>query len=142
MAGKVFIDFEQFFLPLAAKNEKLDILHCTGNTTPILSPVPIIQTLHDIIFMDPIPTTDSLYQRFGNYYRRFIVPIVTKKSKAVITVSEYEKNVSLSGWPFLKKNIHVIHNGINSRFQKNKDESTREVFKKIQASRKIHFVYW
>lgn len=128
VAGKVFIDFEQFFLPLAARNEKLDILHCTGNTTPIFSSVPIVQTLHDIIFMDPIPTTDSLYQRFGNYYRRFIVPIVTRKSQAVITVSEYEKKRIVERLAIPEKNIHVIHNGINTRFQKNKDESALENF--------------
>lgn len=130
VAGKVFIDFEQCFLPLVAGNEKLDILHCTGNTTPIFSPVPVVQTLHDIIFMDPIPTTDSLYQRFGNYYRRFIVPIVTKKSKAVITVSEHEKKRIVERLAISEKNIHVIHNGINKRFQKNKDVIALENFLK------------
>jgi glycosyltransferase involved in cell wall biosynthesis len=130
VAGKIFIDFEQFFLPIAARSEKLDILHCTGNTTPIFSSVPIVQTLHDIIFMDPIPQTDSWYQRFGNYYRRAIVPIVTKKSKAIITVSEYEKKRIVQRLDIPETKIHVIHNGINTRFQRNSDESAREYFLK------------
>lgn len=141
VAGKIFIDFEQFFLPLAAWNEKLDILHCTGNTTPIFCPVPIVQTLHDIIFMDPIPTTDSLYQRFGNYYRRFIVPIVTKKSKAIITVSEYEKNRIVERLAIPEKKIHVIHNGINNRFQKNKDESSLAIFSKKYSLPKKYILF-
>jgi glycosyltransferase involved in cell wall biosynthesis len=130
VAGKIFIDFEQFFLPIAARGEKLDILHCTGNTTPIFSSVPIVQTLHDIIFMDPIPQTDSWYQRFGNYYRRAIVPMVTKKSKAIITVSEYEKKRIVQRLDIPETKIHVIHNGINTRFRTNSDESAREYFLK------------
>src|SRR5690349_22864165 len=91
IGGKFFIDFEQVFLPLAARHEQVDLLHCTGNTAPFFSPVPVIQTLHDVIFMDAIPAGDSLYQRFGNHYRRKVVPLVTPRSKAVITVSQYEK---------------------------------------------------
>lgn len=119
--GKFFVDFEQFFLPIAVKQEKLDILHCTGNTTPIFSSTPIVQTLHDIIFMDPIPQTDSLYQRFGNYYRRFVVPIVSKNSKAIITVSEHEKLRIVDRLKIPENKIHVIYNGINTRFQKKCD---------------------
>src|SRR5690606_1428115 len=89
--GKLFVDFEQFFLPLAARKERIDLLHCTGNTTPYFCPVPIVQTLHDVIFMDTVPSDDSWYQRFGNLYRRKVVPLVSPRSKCVITVSEYEK---------------------------------------------------
>ncbi len=128
VAGKVFIDFEQFFLPLATRNEKLDVLHCTGNTTPVFSPVPIVQTLHDIIFMDPIPKTDTLYQRFGNYYRRFIVPIVSKKSQAIITVSEHEKTRIIERLKIPENKIHVIHNGINARFKKNTNKLALDSF--------------
>ncbi|MBX2966282.1 MAG: glycosyltransferase family 4 protein [Cyclobacteriaceae bacterium] len=128
VAGKLFVDLEQVFLPIAARKEKIDILHCTGNTTPIFSPVPIIQTLHDIIFMDPIPKTDSLYQRFGNYYRRFIVPIVSKKSHTIITVSQYEKDRIVKRLNIPESKVHVIHNGINSRFKKNNDKFILESF--------------
>src|SRR3546814_557715 len=66
VSGKFFVDFEQIFLPLAARKERIDILHCTGNTAPLFSPAPVVQTLHDVIFMDTIPLDDSFYQRFGN----------------------------------------------------------------------------
>jgi glycosyltransferase involved in cell wall biosynthesis len=113
VAGKLFADFEQLYLPFAAKDERVDLLHCTGNTTPYFCPVPIVQTLHDIIFMDPIPRKDSLYQRTGNLYRRKVVPVVTPRSKTVITVSQYEKERILSRLRVEEKNIEVIYNGIN-----------------------------
>lgn len=113
VSGKFFIDFEQVFLPLAAKSEKVDLLHCTGNTTPYFSSVPIVQTLHDIIFMDPVPKNDSLYQRAGNQYRRHFVPLVSPRSKAIITVSNYEKERIVSRLGIDESKIEVIHNGIN-----------------------------
>jgi glycosyltransferase involved in cell wall biosynthesis len=113
VAGKFFIDFEQFFLPIAAKAEKVDLLHCTGNTTPYYSSVPIVQTLHDIIFMDPVPETDSLYQRAGNQYRRHFVPLVSPRSKAIITVSNYEKERIVSRLGIDESKIEVVYNGIN-----------------------------
>lgn len=113
VAGKLFVDFEQIFLPLAAKSEKIDLLHCTGNTTPYFSSVPVVQTLHDIIFMDPVPKNDSLYQRVGNQYRRHFVPLVSPRSKAIITVSNYEKERIVSRLGIDESKIEVVYNGIN-----------------------------
>lgn len=113
LGGKMFADFEQLFLPIAAWDERVDILHCTGNTTPYFATVPIVQTLHDIIFMDPIPAGDSQYQRVGNLYRRRLVPIVTPKSQAIITVSNYEKERIVSRLGIDERKIEVIYNGIN-----------------------------
>jgi glycosyltransferase involved in cell wall biosynthesis len=113
IGGRIFADFEHIFLPIAARNEKIDLLHCTGNTTPYYAPVPIIQTLHDIIFMDAIPPQDTFYQRFGNLYRRKLVPIVSPRSSAIITVSQYEKERIASRLAVDEKKIEVIYNGIN-----------------------------
>lgn len=114
LGGDFFADFEQIFLPLAAKTEKIDLLHCTGNTTPYFSPVPIVQTLHDIIFMDPIPRNDNLYQRVGNHYRRRLVPLVTPRSHAVVTVSQYEKDRIVSRLGIDETKIDVVYNGIDT----------------------------
>ena len=118
LAGKLFVDFEQMFLPIAAKTDRVDILHCTGNTRPYFSGVPIVQTLHDVIFMDPISSQDTLYQQFGNHYRRRLVPLVTPKSEQVITVSHYEKERILQRVKINEKKIKVVYNGIDeSRFR-------------------------
>ena len=113
VAGRLFADFEQFFLPIAAAREKVDILHCTGNTAPYYSPAPVVQTLHDVIFMDAIPSGDTFYQRFGNHYRRKVVPLITHRSKAIITVSEFEKERIVRRLGIEPQRIQVIHNGIN-----------------------------
>lgn len=113
--GQLFFDFEQILLPMAARHERVDLLHCTGNTTPFFASVPIVQTLHDVIFMDKISSTDTPYQRFGNRYRRGIVPLVTRRSNAVITVSRYEKERITRVIPVNPDRIHVVYNGINEK---------------------------
>lgn len=115
IGGRLFADFEQFFLPLAAKREQVDLLHCTGNTTPLFCPVPLVQTLHDVIFMDTIPSGDTLYQQFGNYYRRKLVPLVTPRSQAIITVSQYERDRIVQRLGIKREKINVIYNGLNEK---------------------------
>jgi len=122
VAGRFFADFEQVFLPIAAGREQVDVLHCTGNTAPYFAPAPVVQTLHDVIFMDSIPSCDTFYQRFGNHYRRKVVPVVTPRSSAVITVSEHEKERIVQRLGVDPGRIHVVYNGLNQkRFHKNKD---------------------
>jgi glycosyltransferase involved in cell wall biosynthesis len=105
----------------------VDLLHCTGNTAPYFSPVPVVQTLHDIIFMDPIPNRDSLYQRLGNQYRRKVVPLVSPNSSAIITVSHYEKQRIVSRLGIDEKKIEVVYNGINEdHFALSDNEKVRE----------------
>ena len=44
--------WEQFKLPRIAKLHNCDILHCTSNTAPYSKKIPLITTLHDIIYME------------------------------------------------------------------------------------------
>lgn len=124
--GVLFADFEQVFLPIAVRHEQVDVLHCTGNTAPFFCPAPVVQTLHDVIFMDRIPENDSFYQRFGNYYRRQVVPLITPKSQAIITVSEHEKKRIVQRLGIDPALVHVVYNGIDEkRFQPVRDQATR-----------------
>jgi glycosyltransferase involved in cell wall biosynthesis len=76
--------------------------------------------------MDAIPSGDSAYQRFGNHYRRRVVPLVTPRSKAIITVSEYEKSRIVERLGIRPERIQVIYNGINEmRFHANYDQNTK-----------------
>ena len=43
--------WEQIALPLAVKRLGADLLHCTSNTAPLWCPVPLVLTLHDIIYL-------------------------------------------------------------------------------------------
>ncbi|TXC77126.1 glycosyltransferase family 4 protein [Luteibaculum oceani] len=109
--------WEQIALPYYCKKFKVDVLHCTSNTAPIFLKSKLVLTLHDIIFMESNPLKDgSLYQRFGNLYRRWIVPNLVKKAKSIITVSNYEKENIKRRWPKHEDKIETVYNAVNDHF--------------------------
>lgn len=119
--------WEQFTLPRAAFKENCDVLHCTSNTGPIFSKVPLITTLHDIIYLESISLfkkEGSWYQKLGNMYRRWFVPSVIKQSKKVITVSNFEKDRINSYFGFKDNRLTAIYNGVGEHFKQITDHKT------------------
>ena len=119
--GRLFAWWEQFILPKAVKKDKCQILHCTGNTAPIFINIPILITLHDVIFLEKsyfsiITGKGTFYQRFGNVYRKFIVPLIINKCKKIITVSNSEKDKIEKLFKTNKLNVEVVYNAADERF--------------------------
>lgn len=110
--------WEQFSLPRAVNQLNLDMLHCTSNTAPIRCKVPLILTLHDIIFLEPRDKSNkSFYQDMGWRYRRFVVPRVLKKCKRIITVSDFEFNNIITKLQIPEEKMVMIYNGYNKWFR-------------------------
>ena len=110
--------WEQFSLPRAVSQLNLDMLHCTSNTAPIRCKVPLILTLHDIIFLEPRDKSNkSFYQDMGWRYRRFVVPRILKKCKRIITVSDFEFNNIITKLQIPEEKMVMIYNGYNKWFR-------------------------
>lgn len=126
--GGTYPLWEQFSLPKAALKAGCQILHCTSNTAPVCSSIPLVVTLHDIIFMESsyagiLSGSATPYQKFGNVYRKMVVPRIINKSRIIITVSNSEKNridnfFRLNGDPRLR----VVYNGVSEHFKPVSDE--------------------
>ena len=119
LKGGLYPIWEQFALPKAALKEGCEILHCTSNTGPVFSKVPLVTTLHDIIYLESISIfkkSGTWYQKFGNMYRRMIVPSVAKRSLKVVTVSNFEKD-RIQNFMGLKDNLLAIYNGVGEHFK-------------------------
>ena len=88
-------------LPRAVHRYGIQLLHCTSNTAPLWSPVPLVLTLHDIIFLEPRDKQNhSIYQNLGWLYRRLDVPRIFDKWRRIITVSNFEKQKSIPSFLF------------------------------------------
>lgn len=115
--------WEQIALPKAAAREGCDILHCTSNTAPVFTSIPVVDTLHDIIYMEKsyleiLQGAGTAYQKFGNIYRRFIVPKVVRKSKKIITVSNFEKDRIGDFFGLQRDNrLTAVYNGVGEHFK-------------------------
>ncbi len=123
LEGGFYPLWEQIALPKAAKREGCDILHCTSNTAPVFCSIPVVDTLHDIIYMEHsyfkiLKGSGTPYQKFGNIYRKLIVPRIVRKSRKIITVSNFEKNriaefFGISG----DQRLTAVYNGVGEHFK-------------------------
>jgi glycosyltransferase involved in cell wall biosynthesis len=128
LKGGFYPFWEQIALPKAAKAAGCRMLHCTSNTAPIFTSIPLIVTLHDIIYMESsywkiLKGTASWYQKIGNAYRKLFVPQVIKKSNKIITVSNFEKKRIAQ---FFKieddERLTAIYNGVSEYFMPVSDQ--------------------
>ena len=114
--------WEQWALPKAVKDYKIDLLHCTSNTAPLFCKVPLILTLHDIIFLEPRDRMNkSFYQNMGWLYRKMIVPRILKKCRRIITVSNFEKQNIVNKLNIPSEKIQMIYNGYTDWFRPEQD---------------------
>ena len=110
--------WEQRTLPRAARQHRLDVLHCTSNTAPLRPDVPLLITLHDIIYLEGVSLTQgSWYQRLGNIYRRWNVPRVVPACQQVITVSAYEQRRIGQHFGLTDSQVQVVYNSVGAHFK-------------------------
>lgn len=111
--------WEQIALPRAVHRIGADLLHCTSNTAPLQCSVPLVLTLHDIIYLEPRQhRSPSLYQEMGWHYRRLVVPRILKKCKKIITVSNFECNRIRKALHLSDSQVTAVYNGYSTHFKK------------------------
>ena len=129
LEGGLYPLWEQFALPKAARESGCHLLHCTGNTAPIWCGIPLMVTLHDIIYLESSYTgilsgTGTSYQKFGNAYRKAIVPRIVHKSRKITTVSFSEKNRIDEFFDMKVDNrVITVYNGVGEYFRQVNDET-------------------
>ena len=130
LEGGFYPLWEQISLPKAAKAAVCQILHCTSNTAPVNTSIPLVVTLHDIIYMESsygkiLSGSGTTYQKFGNVYRRMIVPKIVRKSRKIITVSHFEKD-RIGEFFGMKgdSRLAAVYNGVSEHFKPVTDVST------------------
>ena len=133
LKGGFYPFWEQFSLPDAARKAGCELLHCTSNTAPTNTRIPLVVTLHDIIYMESsylkiLKGSGTLYQKIGNIYRRIVVPRIIKTSKKIITVSHFEKNRIAQFFGISNDDrLTAVYNGVSEHFKPvlNKTELNR-----------------
>lgn len=128
--------WEQVALPLAIRKIKPDVLHCTSNTAPYFCTVPLVLTLHDIIFLEPRQgKNNSIYQNLGWYYRRWLIPRIVSECKKIITVSYTESKNIQHKLHLTNEQLVVVHNGVSSQYKP--IENAYKVTKKYCAEKEF-----
>lgn len=134
--------WEQFVLPKAVHKYKIELLHCTSNTAPMFISVPLILTLHDIIYLENfkfVSYKSSLYQLVGNFYRRWVVPRILHSSKSIITVSNSERSTIIQKYPDLESKLKVIYNSFGECFGDDNPQNENRIKEKYNLPDKYIF---
>ncbi len=145
LEGNFYPYWEQVVLPKAAKADRCELLHCTSNTAPLKTVMPLVVTVHDIIYMEKsilqiLRGSGTPYQKFGNLYRRTVVPKVIKNSKVVITVSQFEKTRMADFFGMADGKLRAVYNGVSPHFRPVKDVQTlNEARKKYRLPERFFF---
>ncbi|GAB3021272.1 glycosyltransferase family 1 protein [Niabella terrae] len=129
LAGSNYIQWEQFVLPRYARKAGIDFLHSTCNTSSLRQVAPLMLTLHDIIYLESLNFKGSTYQNFGNLYRRWIVPKLVRRSKIVVTVSNFEKDTIIEQLKVPEEKVKVVYNAVNPRFNNSYAEQDLTAFR-------------
>lgn len=123
--------WEQRTLPAMAKADKVDLLHCTSNTAPVGMKVPLVVTIHDIIYLEKLMLTGGTwYQRLGNLYRRWNVPRIAKDAAIIITVSDYERQRIIEHLKLPAESVRTVYNACGTHFTPHRDPEALEQFRK------------
>lgn len=107
-----YIIGEQIYIPYYLKKDRPDVFWAPSNTFPIIKvcKVDYFVTIHDLIFFEEVEGAQSLKQKIGRLYRRFILSHFIKNLKGIITVSEFSKKAIEQR--FHVKNVVVTPNCI------------------------------
>ncbi|RYU96856.1 glycosyltransferase family 4 protein [Emticicia agri] len=109
--------WEQYILPKAIRKDKIDLLHCTSNTAPITPTIPLVVTIHDVIYLEKkVSNNGVFYQRLGGIYRRWNVPQIAKKASMIVTVSNYERNRMIEKLNLPEEKVRTVYNACSNHF--------------------------
>ncbi len=120
-----YILWEQVKLPAMARKLGCDILHLTSNTGPVRCKVPIILTLHDIIYYEQnllLASGYTPYQRLGNIYRTLVVRRVVNKARKILTVSNFERKQIIKRLDVPAEKVSTVYNGVANHFLNGLDQ--------------------
>lgn len=101
--------WEQFVLPTKVKG---GLLWSPSNTGPLALEQQVV-TLHDVVPMDH---PEWLNPRFADWYR-FLTPRLVRRVRSILTDSEFTKQRIIAHCPDVESKIHVVHIGVDARFQ-------------------------
>jgi glycosyltransferase involved in cell wall biosynthesis len=106
--------WEQFAIPRLVNRHAIDLFIAPYNTAPLLLPSPtrLVLIVHDLIFMDRLPASQSLYQNSGRIYRRLVVPRAIARADLLITPSQFTASSIAARFHVSPKRVRIVPNTV------------------------------
>ena len=120
---------QQVQIPLVANRLKIDVLLCPSNTSPIFSNIPVLLVIQNRLQYD-LPKE---YGYFKRLYNRILGAISLKQSAVIVAVSNDLASFISKRYNFIKKKIHVVHEGVDLNSLKDVGTGNNIFFKKYRS---------
>ena len=99
-------------LPVRAKRDGVDVLHCPTQRAPMRSRVPLVVTFHDLAVLRHPET----FNRWTGTYSRLALPRVAQAARRLIAVSEFTKRELLELLDVTEEKVRVVPNAVGPPF--------------------------
>jgi glycosyltransferase involved in cell wall biosynthesis len=100
-------------LPVKAKRDDMNVLHCPTHRAPVRSGVPLVVTFHDLAVLRHPET----FNRWTRTYSRLALPRVAKAARRLIAVSEFTKRELIDLLDVAEEKVRVIPNAVGPPFE-------------------------
>lgn len=113
--------WEQHCLPRLLRQHRVDIYLAPYNTAPLRLPAGtrLVLVVHDLIFMERLPLSQSLYQNAGRVYRRLVAPRAIRRADLVVTVSQYTARQLISRFALNQDRLRILPYSIGPEWFQN-----------------------
>jgi glycosyltransferase involved in cell wall biosynthesis len=107
--------WDQIFIPIKAKKEKIDVMFHPKFTVPFLTKAKTVMVVHGADWF--IPPYHKVYNALDVFYIRNIMPIYFRKSDFIISVSDFCTNAFINVMPWCKHKIETVYFGPHKEFR-------------------------
>lgn len=127
--------WQQLVLPRLAFQSRVDVLHCPDFSRPLRVGTPVVNTIHDLTFLDP----QSPIPFVKRNYKKSLAQFAITHSARLIAVSEFTRSEILRRFAIDESRVTVIHNGFEAG-QPSGPDSASEVPGSVRRSPYLLFV--
>ncbi|HEX3369667.1 MAG TPA: glycosyltransferase family 1 protein [Candidatus Cybelea sp.] len=107
------VRWDQTILPLRARSSGADVLHCASGTMPLLRPMPVVVTVHDVAWLH-VQAHARAYARY--YFGKFSLAQY-RAAAAIVVDSSFSRKALLEvlgGIP--ARSVRVVYPGVSPEF--------------------------
>lgn len=122
--------WEQVSLPKLIAKHQIHTFIAPYNTAPLWLPqrARLVLVVHDLIYFDPLPPSQSHYQNLGRFYRQTVVPHAMRRADVIIANSHYTAEQVCARFAVNREKVRVIPASIEGRWFSNASSQERREY--------------
>ncbi len=124
-------------LSLKIKSDRLDVFHALSYwMVPLFHRCPLVTTVHDTLALE-----GKVNSLAGGIYGRIANTFAVMRSAAIITVSDYTRQMLLRYFPSCKDKVTTVYHGIGPEFRPQVPDDMERVLRRHGIARRGYLLY-